>query len=347
MNKPALKNKLNRKELLARLKSETFKRMTLSFYRYVILNDPNQTRDHLFRNFQEMNVLGRVYVAREGINAQINIPENNFDKLRSFLDENEQFKNIPFKVALEEDGFSFLKLVIKVRGRIVADGLADDAYDVTNTGKRLSAKDFNTAMETPGTLVVDMRNHYESEVGHFENSLLPDAGTFKEALPEVLDMLAGKSENKILLYCTGGIRCEKASAFLRHHGFKDVNQLSGGIIAYAHEVKSSDLKNKFLGKNFVFDGRMGERIGDQVISHCHQCGKISDRHVNCSNDDCHLLFIQCESCSAKHSGCCTPECLELIQLPLEEQLRLRKGQAKTDTHKVFKSRLRPKLSGFS
>jgi len=191
--------------------------------------------------------------------------------------------------------------------------------------------------------VVDMRNHYESEVGHFRGAVLPDADTFRQELPMVTGLLKDQKDKKILLYCTGGIRCEKASAYLKHEGFEDVNQLNGGIIHYARQVEAEGLESKFIGKNFVFDERMGERITHEVISVCHQCGSASDRHVNCANDDCHLLFIQCESCAEGMKGCCTVACKSIIELPLEEQIKLRKGKNKHDAHAVYKSRLRPKL----
>jgi UPF0176 protein len=231
-----------------------------------------------------------------------------------------------------------------VRNKIVADGLNDYDFDVTNVGKHLDARQFNEAMDLPGTVVVDMRNHYESEVGHFTGAICPDADTFREELPMVLDMLKNAKHQKILLYCTGGIRCEKASAYLKHHGFEDVNQLHGGIIEYAHQIKEQGLPSKFIGKNFVFDERLGEDITPDIISACHQCGLPANTHVNCANPECHLLFIQCTSCQEKMEGCCTPQCLERIHLPADVQAAMRKGLNKKDARNVFKSRLRPRLS---
>ena len=152
-----------------------------------------------------------------------------------------------------------------------------------------------------------------------------------------------KKEKKILLYCTGGIRCEKASAYLKHYGFKDVNQLYGGVIQYAKQVKENNIPCKFKGKNFVFDERMGERITNDVLSQCHQCNNSCDTHVNCANDDCHLLFIQCEDCRKKHMGCCSKKCIQIIKLPIEEQRKIRKGKKKINCLSVYKSRLRPNL----
>jgi UPF0176 protein len=222
--------------------------------------------------------------------------------------------------------------------------LHDDAFDVSNVGKHLSAKEFNDAVENPNTIVIDMRNHYESEVGKFSNALCPDADTFRDALPKAVEMAKGKEDHKILLYCTGGIRCEKASAYFKHNGFNDVNQLYGGIISYAHEIKEKNIPSKFIGKNFVFDDRLGERITNEIISTCHQCGKACDTHTNCANPECHLLFIQCDECKEKMNGCCTPRCKDFISLPIEQQKVLRKGKNKTgDTKNIYKSRLRPDL----
>ncbi len=346
MRKPVLHNKFDKEILHKKLKEELFSRTTFSFYRYVIIQDITSMRDLLWVQLSALNVLGRIYIAREGINAQISVPNDSMESFRELIDSFPEFKAVPFKIAVEDDGKSFYKLIVRVKKKIVSDGLKDDSFDVTNVGLHLDAKEFNEALKSPDTVVVDMRNHYESEVGRFENAYVPDADTFRQALPISLDMLKDQKDKKILLYCTGGIRCEKASAYLKHHGFKDVNQLYGGIISYAHQVKSEGLENKFLGKNFVFDDRMGERIGNDTISHCHQCGQVSDQHVNCSNDDCHLLFIQCKDCSAKYHGCCTPSCMNLISLPIEEQRKLRKGKAKVDSHSVYKSRIRPKLSEF-
>lgn len=323
--------------------AEDFPRTTLSFYRYVILENVNEMRDLLYKELDALQVLGRIYVAYEGINAQISLPTHNFEKFIEVLYGHPEFSNVDLKIAVEDDGKSFYKLIVRVRSKIVADGLPDGTFDVTNVGNHLNAKEFNEAMQLPETIVVDLRNHYESEVGHFKGAVLPDADTFRDELPMVIDMLKDKKDKKILLYCTGGIRCEKASAFFKHEGFEDVNQLNGGIIHYARQVKAEGLESKFIGKNFVFDDRMGERITEDIISSCHQCGEPCDTHVNCANDDCHLLFIQCAKCAEKMNGCCTPACKEISLMPIESQRELRKGKKKENAHSVYKSRLRPNL----
>ena len=128
------------------------------------------------------------------------------------------------------------------------------------------------------------------------------------------------------MYCTGGIRCEKASAYFKHQGFKNVYQLEGGIIEYTRQIKEEGIPSKFIGKNFVFDHRLGERITNDIIAQCHQCGKPCDNHTNCANDACHLLFIQCDECKAAMENCCSTECLDIIHLPVDEQKRIRKGR---------------------
>ncbi|KPE50324.1 rhodanese-related sulfurtransferase [Chryseobacterium indologenes] len=301
-------------------------RLTLSFYAYAKIEDPKKFRDELFIAWNALDALGRIYVAHEGINAQMSIPADNFEAFRDTLEVYDFMKGIRLNVAVEQDNYSFLKLTIKVRHKIVADGLNDETFDVTNKGIHLKAREFNDMLEDPNTIVVDFRNHYESEVGHFEGAITPDVENFRESLPIINDQLQDYKEDKnLLMYCTGGIRCEKASAYFKHQGFKNVYQLEGGIIEYTRQIKEEGIKSKFIGKNFVFDHRLGERITDDIISQCHQCGKPCDNHTNCANDACHLLFIQCDECKAAMENCCSTECLETIHLPLEEQLKLRKG----------------------
>jgi UPF0176 protein len=341
-----LVNRIDKNVLKKRLQEEKIKRKTISFYRYVTIPKPNELRDELFLAWSQLNCFGRIYLANEGINAQMSVPEDQWDGFVKHLNTYSFFKDVPFKHAVDGNGKSFYKLIIKVRNKIVADGINDPDFDPSKTGTYLNAVEFNKAIEDENTIVIDMRNHYESEVGRFDRAFCPDADTFREELPQVIDHLKGKEDKKILMYCTGGIRCEKASAYFRHKGFKDVNHLHGGIIQYAQEIKEQGLESKFKGINFVFDERIGERITQDVLSTCHQCGKPCDRHVNCKNDDCHLLFIQCEDCENKMNGCCTPECVRIAALPIEEQRQLRKGRVKNGPEclSVYKSRLRPNLA---
>ncbi len=306
-------------------------RLTLSFYAYAHIDDPQQFRDELFVRWNELDVLGRIYVAKEGINAQLSLPAHNMNAFKDFLDTYTFLKDIRLNIAVEHDNKSFLKLKIKVRDKIVADGLNDNTFDVTNIGIHLKARDFNNMMDDPDTIVIDMRNHYESEIGHFEGAVTPDVTTFRESLPIIKEQLKDyKESKKLLMYCTGGIRCEKASAYFKHQGFRNVYQLEGGIIEYTRQIKSEGLKSRFIGKNFVFDNRLGERITDDVIAHCHQCGEPCDTHTNCANEGCHLLFIQCSNCTQKMQNCCSDACKNIVTLPQEQRKILRKG-IKNDT----------------
>ena len=337
-----LYNKLSAKERAALIDEAGKDRITISFYQYHKIENPQLFRDKLFLEWQTLDVLGRTYVSYEGINAQISVPSENFLELKNQLDTISFLNNIRLNVAIEQHNKSFLKLKIKVRDKIVADGLNDDTFDVTNKGIHLNAKEFNKMLEDPNTICVDMRNHYESEIGHFDGAITPDVDTFRDSLDIIEEDLKKNKENKnLLMYCTGGIRCEKASAYYKHKGFKNVFQLEGGIIEYTRQVKSEHLENKFLGKNFVFDHRRAEKISDHVVANCHQCGSPCDVHVNCANEACHLLFIQCKDCSEKMETTCSAECQEIIQLPYEEQKKLRKGSHASN--KIFKKGRSEKL----
>lgn len=340
-----LANRTDKNVLKERLKEENLLRKTISFYRYTNILNPQEVRDELYVKWSSWLCFGRIYIAHEGINAQMSVPEIYWNEFMNDLNGSAYFRDVTIKYAVDGNGKSFYKLIVKVKEKIVADGIHDPDFDASKTGAYLNAVGFNNAIADPNTIVVDMRNHYESEVGRFENAFCPDADTFREELPMVVDHLKGKEDKKIIMYCTGGIRCEKASAYLKHKGFNDVHHLHGGIIQYAKEIKEHSLESKFKGVNFVFDERIGERITQDILSECHQCGIACDTHVNCKNDDCHLLFIQCESCAKKMAGCCTSECNHIANLPIEEQRELRKGRAKNGPEclSVYKSRLRPNL----
>lgn len=320
-----LHNRVEGRILKEKMRSMAEKRMTISFYRYHRIPDPQAFRDELYIGLQNINVLGRIYVATEGINAQISVPEAQLNSFRDYLFSIDWLHGVRLNIAVDDNGKSFFKLKILVRKKIVADGLDDNSFDMANTGVHVDAVEFNRLAEDPNTVIVDMRNHYESEVGHFKGAVCPDVDTFREELQVVEDLMKDQRDKNLLMYCTGGIRCEKASAWMKHVGFKNVFQLDGGIINYTRQVKERGLENKFIGKNFVFDERLGERITDDIIAVCHQCGNPCDDHTNFKNDGCHLLFIQCAACAEKYEGCCSVECREVIRLPEEVQRELRKG----------------------
>lgn len=334
-----LHNRVNREELKARMLADPRPYTTISFYKYHPISDPRQFRNNLYITWTALEVVGRTYVAEEGINAQIALPSDNFEAFKQKLDEIDFLKGIRLNTAVEEKQKSFYKLDLKLRPKIVADGIEDPTFNPSNTGKYLDAEAWNKMMDDPDTVLIDMRNHYESEVGRFENARCPDVDTFKEELQDVIEEFDHNRDQKILMYCTGGIRCEKASAWMKHNGFNEVYHLEGGIINYANQIRKKNLPSRFHGVNFVFDQRLHERITEEVIAVCHQCGNPADVHTNCANTGCHLLFIQCPECAAKYEGCCSTKCQDILHLPAEEQIKLRKGKK---APKIFsKGRFQP------
>jgi UPF0176 protein len=332
-----LYNRVNSDELKRQLLESDEARVTLSFYQYHHIEDPQNFRDQIYKDWSALGVFGRIYVSYEGINGQISVPANQFESFKEAMYAVSFLNGIRLNIAIEDDGKSFYKLKIKVRNKIVADGLDDKSFDVTKRGKHLDAKEVNELLAKDETLIVDMRNHYESEVGYFEGAICPDVETFREALPVVEDMLQKDKDKDIIMYCTGGIRCEKASAYYLHKGFDNVYMVNGGIIEYARQCEEQGLPNKFIGKNFVFDERMGERISDEIVSKCHQCGKPCDTHINCANDACHILFIQCDECAEKYESCCSVKCSDFNHLPEEQQEKL-KGTIEFNGTKFGKGR---------
>jgi len=330
-----LYNKLSAKERAELIDQAGKSRLTLSFYQYAKIGNPQVFRDHLFITWNNLDVLGRIYVANEGINGQLSVPADRFNEFKEHLDGISFLKGIRLNIAVEQNNKSFLKLKIKVRDKILADGLNDDTFDVTNKGIHLGAEQFNQIIEEENTILVDMRNHYESEIGYFKYAVTPDVDTFRDSLDIIeADLKDHKEDKNLVMYCTGGIRCEKASAYFKHKGFKNVYQLEGGIIEYTRQVKEQNLENKFLGQNFVFDDRRAERISEDIVANCHQCGKPYDVHTNCANEACHLLFIQCDECKEKMENCCSTACMEVNRLPYEDQKALRKG--KGNSNDIFK-----------
>jgi UPF0176 protein len=320
-----LHNKIDASILKQALLLETEPRITLSFYKYFEIENPQEFRDVLYKNLEALNVFGRIYVAHEGINAQVSVPQNLIKNFENYLYSITNLNNIRLNIAVDDDGKSFWVLKIKVREKIVADGINDPNFTINSTGKYVAAQEMNQMMAAGNTVVIDMRNHYEYEVGHFEGAIEIPSDTFRDQLPMAVNMMKGNEDKNIIMYCTGGIRCEKASAYMLHNGFKNVFHLEGGIINYAQQIKKQEIESKFIGKNFVFDNRLGERITNDIIANCHQCGNVCDQHTNCVNAACHLLFIQCTNCANEFDGCCSVTCKEVYNLPIDEQKEIRKG----------------------
>ena len=339
-----LHNRISNKELKEKLYQENFPRTTISFYQYFTIQDPLAFRDELYKSLNMLQVFGRIYIASEGINAQISVPTHLLEDFKTYLYSIKGLEGVRLNIAVNDNGKSFWVLRIKQRSKIVADGIEDTSFSMENKGNYVNAVQMNELISSPETIVIDMRNHYEYEVGHFVNAIEIPSDTFREQLPMAADMMKEKKDKNIIMYCTGGIRCEKASAYMLHHGFKNVFHLEGGIINYANQIKELGLESQFKGKNFVFDDRLGEKITEDIIAKCHQCGNACDTHTNCKNDGCHLLFIQCASCAETYAGCCTQACTDIVHLPEEKQIELRKGIDKGQ--QIFnksKQRLRPRL----
>ena len=331
-----LYNQKSKDLLVKKLESEDFNRTTCSFYKYLTIIDPLTLRDRIYEEFDNIDILGRVYIAEEGINAQISVPDKNWGLFLKLISNIKLLQGADIKTAIN-DGISFYKLVVKVKKEIVAYNIPKNKFSMDVVGEHLNTKQFNEAMENTNTTVIDMRNIYESEVGQFISAEIPQVEKSKDLLPEVRKMLKGKEHHQVLLYCTGGIRCEKASSFLINEGIKNVKQLQGGIIQYAHDIKKEGLESKFVGKNFVFDARLGERVTEDIISTCHLCGERSDSHKDCKNDACHILFIQCSKCDEELNGCCSIECKKIASLPIDEQIKYRKNQKYVEKRRYFKS----------
>jgi len=346
MKKEILYNIIDRKILIDKLNNETFKRKTCSFYKYVKIVNPKKIRDDLYLNWSKLEIFGRIYISKEGINAQLSCPIHNWKNFIKDLNRINIFKDISIKEAIV-DGQSFYKLTIKVRDEIVSYGLQKNQYDMKKTGKHINSHEFNKKIENDNTILIDMRNYYESEVGRFKSAIIPDQETSKQLLPQVKKILKGKENNEILMYCTGGIRCEKASSYLIKQGFKNVKQLKGGIIQYAHDQKKYNFKSNFIGKNFVFDRRMSERITNDVIGKCHICNKPADNHVDCKNDSCHILFIQCEECNKKFKGCCSKECKDFYLLPKAKQQEYKKNTNKIISKTINSTSIKPRLNSIT
>ena len=315
------------KEILeARLWQEKEPRLTVSFYYYTTIESTQALRNRLYHELSSIDVLGRIYIALEGINAQISIPQSQYKDLENIIRAFPCLKDVYLNQSVIPLRHAFLKLVIKCRKYIVSDGLKESDLDMTKRGNYISPAEFNKIMQKKNVITIDLRNHYETEVGHFEGAILLNTDSFRETLQILPDLIKEHKKKKILLYCTGGVRCEKASSFLLSQGFSNISQLKGGIIHYFREVVNGSLGSMFKGKNFVFDQRLGEKVSHKTISHCHQCHMLSDEHTNCRNKECHVLFIQCARCSAKFEGCCSEACKEINRLPEWVQKALRKGK---------------------
>ncbi|MFZ1323417.1 MAG: rhodanese-related sulfurtransferase [Ignavibacteria bacterium] len=283
----------------------------LLYYKYVTIEE-HETYAKLHLKFcKSLGVKGRILIAEEGINGTLSGTPEQTDAYIYAIRMDPRFTDMTFKIDDVEE-HAFKKLFVRPRSEIVTMDLENDLDPNQITGKRLKPKQFLEAMNDDNVLLIDVRNDYEYDIGHFKNAVRPDVKNFKQ-FPE----WAKRNKNllkdkKILAYCTGGVRCEKFSGFLVREGFTNVNQLKGGIIAYA---KHPDTRgSNFEGKCYVFDERIAVDVnfaeGTSIVGKCLRCGNHSDRYVNCSNFKCHMHFICCEECDKKFNKTCSEKCYE-------------------------------------
>jgi len=308
-----LHNRISNDILKYRMSLDTEERMTVSFYQYCRIHSPKEFRDNVYINFSKFNILGRIYISEEGINAQVSVPVKFYDLMKSYLHKVHcDFKNLRINKALDNNK-SFWVLRIKVRKKIVSDGINENIeFDSKRVGVYLKSVEVNQMLDDKDVIFIDVRNKYEYEVGHFKGAISIPSNTFRDQLNMMVNLFKNNKNKKIVMYCTGGIRCEKATFWMKYNGFSKIYHISGGIIGYFHDAKKNKLPILFQGKNFVFDSRLGERVSDDIISYCHQCQVKCDTHVNCRYSLCHSLFIQCSVCSDRFKGCCSDRCLSNI-----------------------------------
>jgi len=280
----------------------------LLFYKYTDVKNPKDFANTHLEMCKKLGVLGKVLVAKEGINGSVSGTKAQVEKYKKELKKDKRFSDVQFK---EDVGKMrpFAKMSVLVKREIVR--LGKRKTDWRKTGKHISPKEFlDIYKKKEDVIILDARNNYESRVGKFKNAITPDITTFRE-FPKVATMLKDKKNKKIVMYCTGGIRCEKASAYLIQKGFKDVSQLDGGIIKFGKQFPDT----VWEGKCFVFDKRLLVPINskDKPIAKCEICNIGCDLYRNCRNLPCNKLFIMCPDCENKMNGCCSNSCLKAFR----------------------------------
>lgn len=282
---------------------------TLLYYCYSPIADAEQfAADHL-AFCKSLGLVGRIIVADEGLNGTVSGTVEGCEAYMKHIHADERFAKTEFKID-EVDTPSFIKMHCRYKPEIVHSGLRDKSIINPNvkTGKYLEPKEFSEMIDQEDVVVLDVRSNYEHNLGKFKNAITLDIDNFRD-FPDQIDQLAQYKDKKILTYCTGGIKCEKASALLLHHGFKDVYQLHGGIIKYGKEAGGK----YFEGKCYVFDNRIAvdvNTVNPKTISTCYNCGATTPKMINCANPECNEHFTQCDECGEKMLGCCSDTCMQ-------------------------------------
>ena len=308
----------------------------LGFYKFKKIINLNTKKKLLEKLFKIEKIRGSIILSKEGVNSTISFNNNQYDLINNHLKKILNIKNFDNENLSFCNYQAFHKGKIKIKKELVPIGIKLNKRISNN---QIEPKKWNEFIKKKNTVLIDTRKGFQYIVGTFKGSINPKIKNFRD-FPKFFKTL--KKDNNIAMFCTGGIRCEKASAYLKHYGFEDVGQLHGGIIDYARQLEENrDLENKFKGKNFVFDERRGERVSSDIISNCHQCGNPCDTHVNCKNENCNLLFIQCSACQEIHENCCSVKCIEVSKLSDEERLKLRKG---VENKKIFHSHKKVNLT---
>ncbi|WP_110112443.1 rhodanese-related sulfurtransferase [Bacillus sp. CGMCC 1.16541] len=283
----------------------------LLYYKYVTIEDPAVFRDEHFAFCEELGLKGRILIAHEGMNGTVSGTLEQTEAYMTAMKNDPRFSDMIFKIEPYHE-HAFKKLKVKVKPEIVNLSLEKDVNPNATTGKHLSPKEFYEAMQQDDVLILDARNTYEYDLGHFKNAIRPDIETFRELPNWIRENLSEHKDKKVLTYCTGGIRCEKFSGFLVDEGFEDVSQLHGGIITYGYD---EEVKGRLWdGKCYVFDERISVPVNRTeeatVVGKCYYCGEPEERYVKCGNPDCNDHLLLCEECEHEHLRSCSSECKE-------------------------------------
>ncbi|QEK53130.1 rhodanese-related sulfurtransferase [Pedobacter aquae] len=282
---------------------------TLLYYCYSHIQDAEQyAADHL-KFCKDLGLTGRIIVADEGLNGTVSGTREQCKAYMDYIYADGRFNATEFKID-DVDEPSFMKMHCRYKSEIVHSGLKDPhVIDPTKkTGKHLEPTEFMEMKDRDDVVILDVRSNYEHNLGKFKNAITLDIDNFRD-FPAMINELAQYKDKKILTYCTGGIKCEKASALLLHEGFKDVYQLHGGIIKYGKEAGGKD----FEGKCYVFDNRIAvdvNSVNPVVVSTCRNCGKTTPKMINCANPECNEHFTQCDECGWELDGACSTACKE-------------------------------------
>lgn len=281
------------------------------FYKYVHIQYPKQILKWQTKLCQELGLKGRIILAHEGINATLAGADEAIDAYILHMQSHELFGNIDFKNS-EGDAHYFPRLRIVIKDEIVHLGIDPEKLTVAQGGRHLTpAQAHDLIASTPDNLVIlDTRNNYESRIGTFANAVVPDIRNFREFPDYIENNLEQFKDKKVLMFCTGGVRCERATAVLNVKGVaQEIYQIEGGIQRYTEQFPDG----YFRGKNYVFDGRVGVRINNDILSTCDLCPAQCDDYNNCLNASCNKHHISCADCRVIYNNTCSKQCMELLE----------------------------------